>query len=87
MAEYHVVIKPDGKVLAGPVNKNGKLTNSSDVTDEVLEAVKEHLLIMNKKYNRNIARRWDLNNGKSLFLMLDMKDTSELKEEGELPNE
>lgn len=82
MAEYHVKVNSDGEIIAGTVSKTGKFTNSSVVTREALEAVKDHLLIKTQKENKDIAFGWEYpNKNVVLFLKLEQKPIKELKEE------
>jgi len=50
---YHVQCNPDSGVIhAGTINKKGdKWVNKSDVTNEVLEAARDHLLFIAQKNN------------------------------------
>ena len=80
MAEYHVKLNDNGDIIAGIVSKTGKFTNSSVVTSEALLAVREHLLLLTKKENKDIAFGWSYPNGKTILLKLEQRDTSEIKE-------
>lgn len=80
MAEYHVKLNDDGKIYAGTLSKTGKLTNKSDVTEEALEAVRDHLLYMTRKEQDAVCFAWKYQNGKSLLLQLEEKDSVDIKE-------
>ena len=80
MAEYHVRTNSEGQIFAGTQTKTGKWQNSSDVTQEALAAVRDHLLIMTQKEDKAIAFAWQYPNGKTLLLKLEEDDSKEIKE-------
>jgi len=81
MAEYHVKVNNEGEIIAGPVSKTGKFTNSSVVTQQALEAVREHLLMMIQKNNSDIAVGWKYpKENILLYLKLEQKPLDEVKE-------
>lgn len=80
MAEYHVKTNKDGQIMAGTYRKEGGWNRCSDVTNEVMEAARDHLLIKSEKENHDVCMGWNYNNGKTLMLKLELKDTAELKE-------
>jgi len=86
MAEYHVRVKDNGEILTGTLNKNGKFTNSSVVTEEVLAAARDHLLIATQRENQPVAYAWTYPNGKTLIMKLEEQDTESIKEEEEKEN-
>jgi hypothetical protein len=79
MENYHVKVNEEGRIFAGVLEDEKTWKESSDVTEEALEAVKEHLLAMIRKENKDISFCWNYNNGKSLILKLEEKDTSEIQ--------
>lgn len=80
MAEYHVKLDKDGKIKAGTMSKTGKWINNSDVTDEAFAAVRDHLLVLIQKENKDITYGWNYANGKTLILKLEQKDTKDIQE-------
>lgn len=81
MAEYHVKVNQEGEIIAGTTSKTGKFTNSSVVTQEALEAVREHLLMKIQKENSDIAVGWKYPEQKVLlYLRLEQKPLEEVKE-------
>ena len=81
MAEYHVRTNKDGTISAGTLKKEGGWNHSSIVTEEVLEAARDHLLTVSLKKNKDICYAWKYENGKTLFLKLEEKDSDQIKEE------
>jgi len=84
MAEYHVKVRKDGRIFAGPSDLK---KHASDVTDEAVVAMRDHLLIETEKKKELIGYRWDYNNGKTLILKIEELDTAELDKEDEQPIE
>ena len=78
MADYHVKVRKDGTIVAGPSDLK---KHASDVTDETIVAVRDHLLIAAEKNKELIGYRWDYNNGKTLILKLEEIDTAALDAE------
>ena len=82
MAEYRVKMdKKTGRINAGTMTKDEKWNHKSDVTNEVLEAARDHLLFMTDKEKKDICMGWEYQNGKTLILKLELKDSNEVKVE------
>lgn len=80
MAEYHVGCNPDNNVIyAGTVNKAmTKWIRQTDVTQECLEAVRNHFFALAEQENTNeLGYRWELSDGRVVTL----KITIEIPEE------
>lgn len=75
MAEYHVECSPlSNRIYAGKVKANGKEWDSkSDVTDETLEAVRDHLYELLKRGESN-GYEWTLKAGGKVVLMVKKED-------------
>ena len=80
MATYHIGLTQDGEIQVGTKTKAGKWSNVTTVTDEALAAVRDHLLLKIQKEEKEVVYGWNYNNGKTLILKLEEKDTEELKE-------
>jgi len=80
MAKYDIRLSKDG-IEAGMLNKNGQWHSGSDVTEKTLAIVRDHLIRMSQKEGRYIAYAWKYDNGKTLILKLEEKDTEEIKQE------
>jgi hypothetical protein len=84
MAEYHVKLdEKDGAIKAGTLTKEGKWNHKSVVTNEALEAVRDHLIFVSQKEGRDIAYTWQYQNGMNLILKLEAKKTEEMEQKGE----
>lgn len=83
MAEYHVKINKEGNIIAGTLSKTGKWTNSSVVTEEVLAAARDHLLLMTNHEKTAISYAWSYPNGKTLLLKLEEVETEDIQKEKE----
>lgn len=81
MAEYHVKTSKDGIIKAGTLDKNGAWNHSSNVTEEVLDAVRDHLIVMSMKEGKPIAFTWQYDNGKVHVLKLEEHDAEEKEPE------
>ena len=82
MATYHVNYNPAvGKIFAGTVNKKGdKWVNKTDVTEETLLAVREHLLDVMKHQEDNpdiVGYRWETTDNKTITLQIQIADKKE----------
>ena len=80
MANYHIGLTKDGWIQVGTKTKTGKWSNTTDVTEECLCAVRDHLLIRTQVEDKPINYGWTYPNGKTLLLQIVEKDTEELKE-------
>lgn len=80
MANYTIRLGKDG-IEAGVLNKNGQWHSGSDVTEKAFEVVRDHLLRLSAQQKKDIAYAWQYDNGKTLLLKLEEKDTNEMKEE------
>jgi len=80
MAEYHVRLdKKDGKIKAGTLKGNG-WNHNSDVTSEVLEAARDHLLFLSQKEGKDIAYTWQYENGMNIILKLEAQKSENIKD-------
>ena len=86
MAEYHVGVKKEtGVILGGTKTSTGKWKNSSDVTEEAMSAVRDHLLYKMITENKPVYYAWQYQNGKTIILKLEEVDTEKIKNEAENP--
>lgn len=78
---YHVKYNKDSKnIVAGTMNKNcTKFINCSDVTEEAIEAVRDHFIALSIERNEDMAFAWQYNNGKTLVMKFEMIDTDSIK--------
>ena len=82
MAEYHVGFnRENGSILGGTKTKTGKWQNSSEVTEEAMAAVRDHLLYKTVVENKAVHYGWQYPNGKTILLKLEEIDTEDLKDE------
>lgn len=68
---YHVGCNPDnGMIYAGTTNKKmDKWTNKSEVTEEALAAVRDHLFaIACKEQVKELGYHWDAEDGSMIIL-------------------
>ena len=85
MAVYHVGCGDiSGRIYAGTINKKGdRWVNKSDVTEEALAAVRDHLLMAkNLKENKDavaIGYQWETSNNKVITLQVIIQDKDETK--------
>lgn len=77
MAKYEVKLV-NGKIEAGLTNKAGKWTGT-EVTQDALAAVRDHLLTMTSQEQKDVAYAWQYQNGKTLLLKLEEKDSEEIQ--------
>lgn len=87
---YHVQCNPDSGIIhAGTVNKQKtKWVNKTDVTNEVLEAARDHLLFIAAKneLQEGVGYRWERNDGTAIVLkaeIVPIEQIAESKEEAE----
>lgn len=84
---YHVQCNPDtGIINAGTVNKQKtKWVNRTNVTEEALMAVRDHLLFVAEKNHleEGAGYRWDRGDGYSISLKVEILPTSEIAESKE----
>lgn len=80
MAKYDIRLSENG-IEAGMLNKNGQWHSGEDVTEKALSVVRDHLIRMSQKEGRDVAYAWQYDNGKTLMLKLEQKDTEEIKQE------
>ena len=75
MSKYHVECSPISNIIyAGEVKANGKeWASKSDVTDEALEAVRDHLYELLKKGEPS-GYEWALKAGGKVVLTLKKED-------------
>ena len=82
MATYHVQTNPKSNIIyAGTINKKGdKWLTQTDVTNECLEAVRDHFLWVARKEETNeIGYHWEYSNGSSIFLKIVIEEKPETK--------
>ena len=77
---YHVACSEEtGLIYAGVINKKGnKWLSKSDVTQEVLNAVRDHFLKIYAAEKENaeiIGYQWKTNEGKTVTVQLTIADT------------
>lgn len=82
MAKYDIRLTENGIEL-GMLNKNGQWHSGEEATEKVMSIVRDHLIKLSVKEGHDIAYAWQYNNGKTLMLKLEEKDTTEIKEEEE----
>ena len=76
MAEYHVGCGL-AAIYAGTLNKKGdRWVNKSDVTDEAVRAVAEHMYHELRDDNKCIWYMFTLKDGKKLRLMLEVDEVT-----------
>ena len=82
MAEYHVGFNSEnGSILGGTKTKTGKWQNKSEVTEEAMAAVRDHLLYLTARENKAISYGWQYPNGKTILLKLEEQDSENIKNE------
>ena len=82
MAKYDIRLSKDG-IEAGMLNKNGQWHSGSDITEKAFEVVRDHLLRLSAQEKQDICYAWKYNNGKTLLLKLEEKDTEEKEQNDE----
>lgn len=78
MAEYHVECSPISNIIyAGKVKPNGtEWSSKNDVTDEAIEAVRDHLYALLKE-GKPSGYEWTLKAGGKVILMVKKEDSNE----------
>ena len=79
MAVYHVYHNSDGKrIFAGTTNKKGdKWVNKTDVTQEAIEAVRDHFIAVRNEQKDDpeaVGYAWTLQDGKRIILKLTLEE-------------
>lgn len=85
MAEYHVGCGPiSGEIFAGTLSKNkDRWLNRSTVTDEAINAVRDHLVDMARREHREwYGYEWYLKDGRKVALSIKIEEGH--KEGGEV---
>jgi len=75
MAEYHVKLNENNIIVAGPTSKTGKFTNSSDVTQDALSAVRDYIFKLCQKEGKDVYCWWPLENDtRKMVLRLELRE-------------
>lgn len=76
MAEYHVGAgEITGNIYAGTLSKDGKKwKDRTDVTDEAINAVRDHLVSQMDPKDTTISYEWKRKDGKKVTLTLAIKE-------------
>lgn len=82
---YQIKTNENGDILVSTVTKAGKASGTTTMTREVLDAVRDHLLIVSGKENKDVAFGWEYPEQDAvLILKLEQKKLGDIKqEEGE----
>ena len=77
MTEYHVGCGPiSGEIFAGTLSKNkDRWLNRSTVTDEAINAVRDHLIVMAKQEHKEwYGYEWSLKGGGKVTLSIKIEE-------------
>ena len=88
MAEYHVECSPVSNIIyAGKIKPNGaEWSSKNDVTDEAIEAVRDHLYALSKE-GKSSGYEWTRKDGKKVQLLINIVDAEAFNKKEVCKNE